>query len=313
MKKSIAIVPLTLAFLFFDLEKAISQSQTLRVTIQVKSELTGLPLDVEFTGMDANKTKKIAKGEYVALLDPGEREEVTLSKDGYFDETLKLDYESEKAFQFREVKLKPGIPQLLITILDAETSQTLSSTVDLFTIDESSIVFSDTVKTSPYTIDLEYDKVHVLQVRRPGYFSYKDTINLAHVFDGSERRREIRLMPLKTGNKISLNNIYFQPNEANLTEFAKIMLVELTHILQLEKNLVIEVGAHTDGVGSVEYNQGLSEKRAMSVKKYLLDKGASDRQLIAKGYGKSFPIQPNDTEANRSLNRRVEFKIISVK
>ena len=77
--------------------------------------------------------------------------------------------------------------------------------------------------------------------------------------------------------------------------------------------MVIEVGAHTDGVGSTEYNQTLSEKRALSVKKYLLEKGAFDRQLLAKGYGKSFPVKPNDTEENRSLNRRVEFKIISVK
>ena len=297
----------------FEEVRSQSQNQTLRVTIQIKNELSGLPLDVEISGLEGDKIKKISKGEYVALLDVNESETVIISKDGYFDETVKLDYETEKAFQFREIKLKPGVPQLNITIVDAETSKNLSSTVDLFTLDESSIVFSEAVEISPYTIDLEYDKVHVLQVRSPGYFSYKDTINLTHVFDGREKKREIRLVPLKTGNKISLDNIYFQPNEATLTDFAKVMLVELTHVLKLESSIVIEVGAHTDGVGTTGYNQSLSEKRALSVKKYLLEMGAVDRQLIAKGYGESFPVAANDTDENKSLNRRVEFKIVSIK
>jgi outer membrane protein OmpA-like peptidoglycan-associated protein len=290
-----------------------SQNPVAQVTIQIKNELTRLPLDAVLSGLEEGKIKRKSTGEYLVFLDPGKSEVLTISRDGYFDYNLKIDYEAVKSSQFLEVELKPGVPQLVITILDDETAQTLTAMVDLFTMDESSIVFSEGVEISPYTIDLEYDKVHVLQVRCPGYFSYKDTINLARVFDGREMKRNIRLVPLKVGNKISLNNIYFQPNVADLTGFAKVMLVELTHILQLEKNIVIEIGAHTDGVGSNEYNQSLSEKRAISVKRYLIEKGAADRQLLVKGYGESFPVASNDTEETRSLNRRVEFKIVSIK
>jgi outer membrane protein OmpA-like peptidoglycan-associated protein len=202
---------------------------------------------------------------------------------------------------------------LYITVVDDETGETLSSAVDLFTMNDSSIVFSEEVEVSPYTIDLEYNQSHILQVRRPGYFSFKDTIDFTNVFDGRTRTRKIKLVPLKTGNKISLNNIYFKENEANLTEFARLMLVELSHVLAEQKNIVIEIGAFTDGLGTNEYNQALSEKRAAAVKKYLVEKGASANQLATKGYGEMQPVAPNDTEQNRAMNRRVEFKILSIK
>jgi outer membrane protein OmpA-like peptidoglycan-associated protein len=179
-------------------------------------------------------------------------------------------------------------------------------------MDESSIVFSEEVEISPYTIDLEYNKVHVLQVRSAGFFSFKDTIDYTNVYEGRTRTKTIRLVPLKTGNKISLNNIYFKQNEAGLTDFARLMLVELTHILQEQRGMVIEIGAFTDDVGTDAYNLGLSEKRAMAVKNYLLEKGAIARQLSTKGYGETSPVTDNTTEENRAMNRRVEFKIVSI-
>jgi outer membrane protein OmpA-like peptidoglycan-associated protein len=90
------------------------------------------------------------------------------------------------------------------------------------------------------------------------------------------------------------------------------MLVELSHVLEQQKNIVIEIGAFTDDVGSNEYNLSLSEKRANAVKSYLLKNGAASKQLQAKGYGESSPVAPNDNDANRALNRRVEFKIVSI-
>lgn len=110
-----------------------------------------------------------------------------------------------------------------------------------------------------------------------------------------------------------MHNIYFNPNESELTDFAKLMLVELSHVLALEKNMVVEIGAHTDDVGANEYNQELSEKRAQSVKKHLVEKGASANQLLTKGYGESTPLKPNDSEENKMQNRRVEFTIIKSK
>ncbi len=69
----------------------------------------------------------------------------------------------------------------------------------------------------------------------------------------------------------------------------------------------LEVQGHTDSVGGDSYNMRLSQERAEAVRAYLLAKGIAGRRLLAKGYGLHQPLVPNDTAANRELNRRVQF------
>jgi outer membrane protein OmpA-like peptidoglycan-associated protein len=71
---------------------------------------------------------------------------------------------------------------------------------------------------------------------------------------------------------------------------------------------VFMVAGHTDGTGSVVYNQGLSERRAQAVATYLTaHHGISSTQLMMKGYGEAKPIASNESESGQALNRRVEF------
>ena len=72
----------------------------------------------------------------------------------------------------------------------------------------------------------------------------------------------------------------------------------------------IEIGAYTDDRGSDALNQNLSQKRAESVRSYLLGKGIAADKLTAKGYGEASPIASNDTAEGRAENRRVEFVIV---
>jgi outer membrane protein OmpA-like peptidoglycan-associated protein len=290
---------------------AYSQAPVLH-TLLIKNELTGKPVDALVDWADEEAVKKTGVGKYQISLPPETTGILTISRSGYFDNQVRISYDSTRKTPMQEIKLQPGIPQLNVTILNDESGEPLTSAIDLFTMDESSIVFSEEVEFSPYTIDLEYNKVHVLQVRRSGFFSFKDTIDYTNVFEGKTRTKSIRLVPLKEGNKISLNNIYFKKNEVSLTDFARLMLVELTHVLEKEKSIVIEIGAFTDDAGTDAYNLALSEKRAMAVKNYLIEKGAPAKQLLTKGYGESSPVAANSSEENRALNRRVEFKIISI-
>ena len=280
------------------------------VIIKIENEISGKAIDATLE-WPYGVIRRIATGNYQVSLDLGAKGLLQISKDGYFDFELKLDEATEKLNQIHEIKLIPEVPQLLITVVDAKTDSVLASTLDLFMFDESSVVFSDKIEDMPYTIDLEFNKVHVLQVRCPGYFSFKDTLDYTNVYYGRERRKIIALVPLKVGNKLSLNNIYFKVNEVELTSFAKKMLDELALVLIKEKDIRLEVGAHSDDIGNDEYNLELSDKRAKAVKIYLLEKGAQDKQLITKGYGETAHIVLNTTEENRALNRRVEFKIIS--
>ena len=85
------------------------------------------------------------------------------------------------------------------------------------------------------------------------------------------------------------------------------ILDEVAAVLKSNPKIALEVQGHTDNVGQAGYNQKLSQSRADSVRAYLVAHGVEPARLIAKGYGQSKPLVPNNTEANRGLNRRVQF------
>jgi OOP family OmpA-OmpF porin len=84
-------------------------------------------------------------------------------------------------------------------------------------------------------------------------------------------------------------------------------LDEVVEILNKNQDMNVTLQGHTDAIGSAEYNQGLSLKRANAVKKYLVNKEIAASRLEAKGSGETEPISSNDTETGRAFNRRVEI------
>ena len=107
--------------------------------------------------------------------------------------------------------------------------------------------------------------------------------------------------------------ILFGFNQSELNDAAKSNLDKLGNVLQKYPDTDIEVIGHTDDVGSDNYNQKLSEKRANSVSDYLLMKGINSSRVKIKGMGESDPKVGNDTDSNRAENRRVEFVITANK
>lgn len=81
----------------------------------------------------------------------------------------------------------------------------------------------------------------------------------------------------------------------------------LAAFLEAHPDLQVELGGHTDNVGTDAYNLKLSEERAEVVRQALIDKGIAETRLAAKGYGSQKPIYPNDTEEHRAMNRRTEM------
>ena len=73
--------------------------------------------------------------------------------------------------------------------------------------------------------------------------------------------------------------------------------------------LRLEAEGHTDSIGSEEFNQQLSEKRALAVRDFLVEQGIPVTSLGAQGFGKAMPVAPNDTAAGRQRNRRVELVV----
>jgi len=86
-------------------------------------------------------------------------------------------------------------------------------------------------------------------------------------------------------------------------------LNELVTVLKGDNSLNIDIEGHSDNEGGDERNKTLSQERAESVKKYLMDKGIDASRIVAQGFGSEKPIADNKTEAGRALNRRTEMKV----
>jgi OOP family OmpA-OmpF porin len=101
----------------------------------------------------------------------------------------------------------------------------------------------------------------------------------------------------------------FEFNSTQLTAPAQHTLDEVAAALLTQPELNVEVQGHTDSIGTDAYNLGLSQRRAESVKAYLINRGLSAAVLTAKGYGKAKPVAANDTAEGRAQNRRVAFEV----
>lgn len=105
------------------------------------------------------------------------------------------------------------------------------------------------------------------------------------------------------------NMVNFGFDSSDLTSSAKANLDKLAEVLKNNPDTNINIYGHTDSKGTEAYNQSLSERRAASVRSYLISKGVASSRMITMGVGESEPIATNDTDAGRAENRRVEFAI----
>ena len=103
----------------------------------------------------------------------------------------------------------------------------------------------------------------------------------------------------------------FEFNKSVLLPNAYAVLDSLVSTMMKHHDYKWEIGGYTDGIGSVNYNIKLSQRRAQAVVDYLVSKGVDRNNLKVVGYGKANPIATNDTPEGRSMNRRVEIKVIS--
>jgi outer membrane protein OmpA-like peptidoglycan-associated protein len=108
---------------------------------------------------------------------------------------------------------------------------------------------------------------------------------------------------------VNMSDVLFDFNKFTLRPAAREKLAKITGIALAHPGLRFDVEGHTDSVGSDDYNQTLSEKRAQSVQQYLTQQGLPSGNVTARGFGESQPVASNDTAAGRQQNRRVELVV----
>lgn len=113
-------------------------------------------------------------------------------------------------------------------------------------------------------------------------------------------------------DKIEIHEkVQFEYNSSNILEVSHSLLNEVADVIKKTARIKkIQVEGHASSDGNDDYNMKLSDKRAKSVRAYLITQGVPEAKLVAKGFGETKPIADNATEAGKEKNRRVEFNII---
>ena len=132
----------------------------------------------------------------------------------------------------------------------------------------------------------------------------------------AELRRKLEgtgVRVVRNGDEIELvmpGNITFDLNESSIKPSFSGTLESVALVLKEYDKTIIQIEGHTDSSGSDSYNQLLSERRASSVRDFLLNQGIEPKRTRAVGYGERYPVASNDTAAGREQNRRVELTLV---
>jgi outer membrane protein OmpA-like peptidoglycan-associated protein len=108
---------------------------------------------------------------------------------------------------------------------------------------------------------------------------------------------------------VSMPDVLFDFDKYSLKPEARERLAKISGIVEAYPDLKLQVEGHTDSIGTDQYNQHLSERRASSVQAYLISNGVKPDSITAQGFGKADPVADNSTAKGRKLNRRVEMVV----
>jgi outer membrane protein OmpA-like peptidoglycan-associated protein len=198
-------------------------------------------------------------------------------------------------------------------VYDITNNKRLEASFELYNLADNKLVSKSS--SDPYTgeflVSIPTNNDYMLNVSKEGYLFYSENFSLRGTYHLDEPFiMDVPMQPIQKGKTIILRNIFFETDAYQLKEASKLELLKVVSLLQENPKVNVEISGHTDNVGSVEYNNTLSEKRARSVVDYLIANGISTDRLVAKGYGMSKPVDTNETAKGRANNRRTELTVL---
>lgn len=197
-------------------------------------------------------------------------------------------------------------------ITNEETSQPIEAKLELYDLVTQEKLYSTTSDpiTGRYFMALFEGGEFGAYASADGFLFEDFQFDLQSSTDLRPDTLNISLNPLRSGETIILENVYFEFDSYALIEKSKSELELVFEFLQKNNALQVEIGGHTDASGTAAYNQELSEKRAKSVFDFLVEMGVPPAQMKYMGYGSQYPVTQNNKESDNSKNRRIEFRIL---
>ncbi len=256
-----------------------------------------VPLEFINTYRDDELISVPASGEVIYLSNTSSN-----SKDDIYKIELPKEFRPDKLISLEGV------------IRDEETNKIIPATIKVNNINtkEKVVEIKNNEVTGKYSVVLQEGEKYDISISSKSRTFHSEVIDLENVKKYQMVNKDIKLKSLKTNTSFVLNNIFFGFDSANVKKDSELELERVVELMTTNPTMSVEISAHTDDKGADVYNNRLSQARAEAVVMFLVQKGIVKERLTAKGYGKSQPSVPNDSDENRAKNRRVEFKVVKL-
>ncbi len=212
----------------------------------------------------------------------------------------------------------------LQTLVNNDKGPLDAATIELFEVGKKVSVDAKTnFAGNNFSFLLDPDKSYSAFITREGYYPDSISFNTNGIFDDYTVKKTVTLRSKPEefdtyglNEPIRLNNIYFDLDKADILPDAEKDLSYLKELMDQYADMIIELGSHTDSQGASPYNQKLSQRRAESTKKWLVNEGIESKRIKNVGYGESVILNKcingvKCSDDEHRLNRRTEFKIIA--
>lgn len=279
--------------------------------LETRMKLKPLLIVTESGRKQSSAARQAPNGDYALHLGMDKDYHLSLACEGHIDTSFHIDTRRDVRFVDTELDMymRSGKIYAKVQVVDAETGEPIHTQMTLrdMSQDEEEKVSVEGTHAATWRCATTYK----LNFSTAGYL-YKDTTVTT---PAREQHLDIVVaqMPLQKAVTVQLKNIQFEYGSYLLKEESIDELQTVAQLMRENPSLRVELSAHTDDTGSEGFNLRLSQARAESVANYLVEEEhiEADR-LVVKGYGKSKPLVPNDSDENRAINRRVEFIVLDL-
>lgn len=303
----------------YNLDIELFKSAKLALTVSDTELFEAIESDVKVkeqgAGLFLQETKTDKQdGRIVLDLPLGKKYEVFIAATNFKGASFSLDLTGLVIYRGyeKDIELQPEKVRVFLDVADIKNNSKIRSKIIIRNKSRDEVIEA---YGNEYVALRAGDRYEIESTSSNGYAFNSTTIDLS---DSDKSVKEevkvgMQITKLEKDAMLTLKDITFESNAFKLSEESFTELQRVVKLMDENPGLVVEIDAHTDDVGSAQYNKILSDNRAQSVVDYLIDNQVPSSRFVAKGFGEELPLVTNDSDENRAKNRRVELKILDVK
>ena len=228
--------------------------------------------------------------------------------------SLQLNIQLQKArSQSRGTPLDEGMARLEVRFTDMQDKPLTDQRIDFDAINGDAHYSGTTDDQGQFSLEVAKGQRYKVAYYSPEGVKQFDPIAIPDKQGQMTMRYSLQMerSMAMSGDRFTLENVYFATDKATLRPESQPALNKLVRFLKGRAGVRVEIAGHTDSRASEAYNRQLSQARAEAVRQYCIEQGIDSGRVVARGYGESEPIAPNETKTGRAQNRRTEVRILS--